>query len=488
MRFFRVESPGLKEEARRGGRRLPRRRRDDEVAMVRNVTQAAAVVLSSLAAQRRGSGPATGRARRAGLRVGPPHASRTGASAAGASYAVVPHPVDVDDAGHRRRPGRHRVRRGRSGAGTGSRWWSWTSHLARPGSLLPVRRDLCARPGRSAALSFVDARPRARAGPRPRPARLGADFWAGTWHKWGFAPRGTSAPVGDARPSVSGIDPLVTSWNHGMPFPSRSTPTAPTTQRLVLPAGRVDVLARRPAGWAIAERAAALLDQGAAVVDRGRCREVSGDRAGGVRAVPAAGGAARRRRDRPRRGGRALPAAERGGRRGPGHAVRRSWLGAPRRRGLNRPRTTTHLADVLPTLLPARLRGETSTSAPSAVRRPERRSTREALDSTARSGGGDVVGVDDAVGVALLGEEPLPVLGEVRVDGVAGDDRVEAGGTTSPWSALGAQQPAQALGLLLAGAEGARDLDRDGWPRAGRRRSWRPWRPRAGRSRRAGRR
>src|SRR5689334_2387657 len=38
--------------------------------------------------------------------------------------------------------------------------------------------------------------------------------------------------------------------------------------------------------------------------------------------------------------------------------------------------------------------------------------------------GRQVPGVDDAVGVALLGEEPLAVLREVGVDGVAGDDRV----------------------------------------------------------------
>ena len=45
-----------------------------------------------------------------------------------------------------------------------------------------------------------------------------------------------------------------------------------------------------------------------------------------------------------------------------------------------------------------------------------------------------VVGVDDPVGVALLGQEPLAVRGEVRVDRVAGDHRVEAG---APPSALG---------------------------------------------------
>ena len=37
----------------------------------------------------------------------------------------------------------------------------------------------------------------------------------------------------------------------------------------------------------------------------------------------------------------------------------------------------------------------------------------------------DVVGVDDRVGVALLGQEPLPVGGVLLVDGVAADDGVE---------------------------------------------------------------
>src|SRR3954463_11618140 len=58
----------------------------------------------------------------------------------------------------------------------------------------------------------------------------------------------------------------------------------------------------------------------------------------------------------------------------------------------------------------------------------------------------DVVRVDDPVGVALLGEEPLPVGGEVGVDGVAGDDGVEVRGAPVT---LGSQHPAEALGLLL---------------------------------------
>lgn len=47
------------------------------------------------------------------------------------------------------------------------------------------------------------------------------------------------------------------------------------------------------------------------------------------------------------------------------------------------------------------------------------------------SGGGELVGVEDGVAVALLGEEALPVLGEVLIDGVAGDQGVEVGGQSA---------------------------------------------------------
>lgn len=82
----------------------------------------------------------------------------------------------------------------------------------------------------------------------------------------------------------------------------------------------------------------------------------------------------------------------------------------------------------------------------------------EASISGEGSGGGEVVGVEDGVAVPLLGEEPLPVLGEVLVDGVAGDEGIEVG-----WEAalFRAQQPTEPLRLLLPGAERAGDLDRD---------------------------
>src|SRR5882757_2001419 len=69
-----------------------------------------------------------------------------------------------------------------------------------------------------------------------------------------------------------------------------------------------------------------------------------------------------------------------------------------------------------------------------------------------------VVRVHDPVGVALFGQETLPVCGEVLVDGVPGDHRVEAGLVPV---GLGPQHPAEPLRLLLAGAERPRDLDGD---------------------------
>src|SRR5688500_13362384 len=62
-------------------------------------------------------------------------------------------------------------------------------------------------------------------------------------------------------------------------------------------------------------------------------------------------------------------------------------------------------------------------------------------------GGVERVGVQDRVAVALLGQEALPVLSEVLVDGDAGDERVEF---CDQAALLGAQQASEALGLLLA--------------------------------------
>src|SRR4029450_2250722 len=68
--------------------------------------------------------------------------------------------------------------------------------------------------------------------------------------------------------------------------------------------------------------------------------------------------------------------------------------------------------------------------------------------------GGAVVeqgsGVDQLVGIALLGQEALAALGELGVVGVPADHRVEAGAAAV---GLGTEDAAEALGLLLAAAE-----------------------------------
>jgi isopenicillin-N epimerase len=49
-------------------------------------------------------------------------------------------------------------------------------------------------------------------------ARLGADFWTGNLHKWGFAPRGTAVLHAGERWRAT-LQPLVASWRDGAGFP-----------------------------------------------------------------------------------------------------------------------------------------------------------------------------------------------------------------------------------------------------------------------------
>jgi isopenicillin-N epimerase len=131
------------------------------------------------------------------------------------------------------------------------------------GTVLPVER-LCALARAAGSLSFVDAAHVPGHLPAAPPA-TGADFWAGTWHKWGFAPRGTSALwVAEAERATT--EPLVTSWNHGQPFPwpFDTYGTDDYSGWFTLEAA-VDFW-RDAGGPAIAERSAELLDKGAAVV------------------------------------------------------------------------------------------------------------------------------------------------------------------------------------------------------------------------------
>lgn len=72
--------------------------------------------------------------------------------------------------------------------------------------------------------------------------------------------------------------------------------------------------------------------------------------------------------------------------------------------------------------------------------RPDSQSRRHGIRADASDG--QVVRVDDAVGVSLLGEELLVVPREVGVDGFLGHDVVEVGPS-------GTREPTEALGILL---------------------------------------
>lgn len=259
MRFFRVESDGLKERARHVAAGFlgvgP-----DEVAMVRNVTQATAVVLSGLAAQGRlgeGDTIVLGEQGYESVRRTVSHwCARTGAS-----YAVVRQPVGADATSVVEA---FDVAFADLTEGGGRVALVITDHVTSPtGTVLPAL-EICALAREIGALSFVDAAHVPGQLPAA-PGEVGADFWTGTWHKWGFAPRGTSALwVTEAERATT--VPLTTSWNHGMPFPLPfdTSGTDDYSGWFALEAA-LDFW-RQAGGPAIAERSAEMLDKGAAAV------------------------------------------------------------------------------------------------------------------------------------------------------------------------------------------------------------------------------
>ncbi len=260
MRFFRVESPGLKAAARATGAALLGVGAD-EVALVRNVTQATATVLASLTEQGRlGTGDVIVLNEQGYESVKRSVAHWCGRT--GASYHVVSFPVDADE---------DRVVQAYRHAFdvVASRSQSVrlviTDHITSPtGAVLPVRA-VCEAARSVGALSFVDAA-HVPGQVEARPAGSGADFWSGTWHKWGFAPRGTTALwVSEAERET--LLPLTTSWNHGMPFPLPfDTYGTDDYSGWYALAAAADFW-HDAGGPAIGDRARVLLEAGAGVVD-----------------------------------------------------------------------------------------------------------------------------------------------------------------------------------------------------------------------------
>ncbi|MGZ4460877.1 MAG: aminotransferase class V-fold PLP-dependent enzyme [Nocardioidaceae bacterium] len=281
MRFFRVESPGLKAAARETAAKFLGVGAD-EVALVRNVTQAAATVLSALAWQGRlGAGDVV-----LVNQQGYESVRRTvdlWCARTCASYDVVPLPASATPAdvvtGYVAALDAVRARGGVPRLVV-------VDQISSPtGAVLPVAAVAQAAHERG-ALVLVDGA-HVPGHVEVSPAGTGADFWTGTWHKWGFAPRGTSA-LWVAEAERDGLDPLTTSWNHGQdfPLPFDTHGTDDYSAWFALEAA-VDFW-REAGGFGLAERARGLLEVGAGLIAAaaGTAADVVADPSPCMRLVP----------------------------------------------------------------------------------------------------------------------------------------------------------------------------------------------------------
>jgi isopenicillin-N epimerase len=260
MRFFRVESPGLKADARATAAEFLGVG-DDEVALVRNVTQAVATVLASLHAQGRlGPGDVVVLNEQGYESVKRSVAHWCGRT--GASYHVVSFPVGAD-AARVVQAYRHAFEVVAARGGTVR--LVAVDHITSPtGTVLPVA-EVCAAAREAGALSLVDAA-HVPGHVDASPLATGADFWTGTWHKWGFAPRGTSA-LWVAETEREGMLPLTTSWNHGQAFPLPFDTHGTDDYSGWYSLGAAVAFWHEAGGLDLGAKARALLDAGAAVVD-----------------------------------------------------------------------------------------------------------------------------------------------------------------------------------------------------------------------------
>jgi isopenicillin-N epimerase len=260
MRFFRAESPGLKAEARAvAGEFLGVGA--DEVGLVRNVTQATATVLSSLRDQDRlgpGDVVVLNEQGYQSVKRSVAHwCERTGAT-----YDVVSFALDADEA---QVVQAYRDAFDAVAARGGTVRLVVTDRITSPtGALLPAAA-IAAAAREVGALTFVDAA-HVPGHVEARPAESGADFWTGTWHKWGFAPRGASV-LWVAEAERDGVVPLTTSWNHQMPFPLPFDTYGTDDYTCWYSLAAAVAFWRDAGGLDLGVRGAALLETGAAVVD-----------------------------------------------------------------------------------------------------------------------------------------------------------------------------------------------------------------------------
>ena len=347
MRFFRVESPGLKAEARAvAGAFLGVGA--DEVALVRNVTQATATVLSSLHEQGRlGPGDVIVLNEQGYESVKRAVAHWCGRT--GASYQVVSFSLDADDEqvvqAYQHAFDAVAARGDRSGS------WSPTTSPRRPAGAAGGR-DLRRGPLRGCAV-LRRRRPRARArrGPAGRERRGLLDRHLA---QVGLRARAARACCGWPRPERDG-DRAADHELEPRPCRSRcpSTPTAPTTTPCWFSPGRGRrLLARRrragdrrarpgPARHRCGGRRRRRTTDRAAARDRRACPPTRHP-ACGWSPCPTASPTTEDKAD-----ALYLRAQRRAGR-GAGRGVRRPRLDPAQRRGYNEPADYEHLAAVLP--------------------------------------------------------------------------------------------------------------------------------------------
>ncbi len=282
MRFHRVELPGLRAAAREVAAGFLGVR-PDEAALVRNVTEAAATVVASLVEQRRlGRGDVVvlnSQTYESVRRTVASWCARTGAT-----YRVVDVPVEAKPAD---------VTAGYAAAVASGdvRLVVVDAVTSTTGALLPVT-DICEVAARHGSLSFVDGA-HVLGQLAVVPSATGADFWTGTWHKWGFAPRGTSV-LWAAPAERDRLRPLTTSWNAGLPFPLPFDTHGTDDYSGWLSLDAAVAFWREAGGRLISERSRRMLDDAAAMLTGvlGTSAPVPVDPAPCLRLVPLPAGVA----------------------------------------------------------------------------------------------------------------------------------------------------------------------------------------------------